>query len=324
MTNGGRLRLCMSSILVLWTGTRAIATETSGTAPYQGIVDRNVFGLKPAPPPPPPADNTPPPPKITLQGITTFGGKKRALLKAQLPPKPGDQTKGEQSFILAEGQRDGDIEVLEISDKRGDEFVKVNDFGTITNLSFENNGIKTAGAAAPNTQLGPPGANPFGSAGGVRGNSPTRPMRLPPTGAAGSPGGYGGSFTPASYGGTRAPSTYSSASASPTYNPSPAIVTGGTTAGTVALPGLASTPTTTSSQQTVPTDPPISLEQQQLLDAAYTMKNKEAIAKGLMPSIPGSNPLLDGETTSGQTTTPTPTATTPQLPPGAARRYVPQ
>ena len=80
-----------------------------------------MFGLKPPPPPPTPEANKPPPPKITLQGITTFVGIKRVLFKVQMPPKPGDPPKGEQSFILAEGQRDGDIEVLEIDDKPGDD-----------------------------------------------------------------------------------------------------------------------------------------------------------------------------------------------------------
>jgi hypothetical protein len=38
--------------------------------------------------------------------------------------------------------------------------------------------------------------------------------------------------------------------------------------------------------------------------AAYMMKNKDAIEKGLMPSIPGSNPLLDGGNNPAQTTQP--------------------
>ena len=140
-------------------------------------MERNVFGLKPPPPPPDPEANKPPPPKITLQGITTFGGIKRALFKVQMPPKPGDPAKGEQSFILAEGQRDGDIEVLEINDEPGSEFVKVNNFGTITNLNFANNGIKTAGAPAPAAArpsgfAPPPGGNPFGPGGGPKAGSP--------------------------------------------------------------------------------------------------------------------------------------------------------
>jgi len=138
-----------------------------------------------------------------------FGAIKRALFKVQMPPKPGEPPRGEQSFILAEGQRDGEIEVLEINATAGSEFVKVNNFGTIMNLNFENNGIKTVGASATGAQPGPPAfvppsvRSPFGSGGGPRAMPPIPPMRLPPTGAAASPGGSGGTATPASYAGAR-------------------------------------------------------------------------------------------------------------------------
>jgi hypothetical protein len=336
MMNGGRPLMGALGILVLWTGTRVIAAESSGSSPYQGIVERNVFGLKPPPPPPDPEANKPPPPKIYLQGIMTFGGTTRALLKVQVPPKPPDPAK-EVPLILAEGQRDGDVEVLEINDTHGSEFVKVNDFGTITNLNFENNGIKTAGAAAPGGQSGPPkggpppganpsGANPFGSAGGPRpGGSPVRPMRLPPTGAAASSGGsgsYGQTLTPASYAGTPAPNTYSAVPAAPTYGSAPAVVTGGGTTPTLTLPGMASAPTTAPPQQNWPPETPMTPEQAAVANAVYMTQNKDAIQKGLMPSIPGYNPLLDEGNSSAQPATPARTA--PPLPPGAARQYVPQ
>ena len=324
MTNGGRLLMGALGILVLWTGMRVIATETSGGTPYQGVVERNVFGLKPPPPPPDPEANKPPPPKIILQGITTFMNVKRALFKMQLPPKPGEPAKGEQSFILAEGQRDGDIEVLEINSTAGSEFVKVNNFGTITNLTFENNGIKTASAPAPGVQPGPagfvppPAANPFGG-----GGAPTRPMRMNPAAAAAASGGYGGTASPTSYGGMRPQSTYSAVPTSPAYNPNPGVVMSGGTAGTLALPGLASAPTTATPQQNWPPETPMTPEEAAIQGAAYMMKNKTAIDNGTMPSIPGANPLLDSGNPSGQTTT-APANNTPQLPPGAARRYIPQ
>ena len=138
---------------------------------------------------PDPEANKPPPPKIYLTGITTFGGVKRALLKFQAPVKPGEEhkpgpPKGEESYILAEGQREGDVEVLEIHDAPGNEYVKVNDFGTVTNLNFEDNGVKVAAAAAapvPGPHPCPPDlpqicrdsptlAPPY---------SPARPMRMP-------------------------------------------------------------------------------------------------------------------------------------------------
>ncbi len=131
------------------------AARDAAGSPYQPIIARNVFGLRSPPPPPSPEANKPPPPKIFLQGITTFGGVKRALLKTQMPPKPGEKPTGDQSFILAEGQRDGDIEVLEIKADGEASYVKVNDFGTITNLTFENNGIKGAPGPVPRPGMPP-------------------------------------------------------------------------------------------------------------------------------------------------------------------------
>src|SRR5205823_4883306 len=60
-------------------------------------------------------------PRITLTGITTILGNKRALMTVQLPGKPT------QSFALAEGERSGGIEVLEINEKIGS--VRINRLG---------------------------------------------------------------------------------------------------------------------------------------------------------------------------------------------------
>ena len=196
MKHGQRMLICTLAWVGLCASGNAVTSDAS-SSPYQSVVERNVFGLKPPPPPPDPEANKPPPPKMFLQGITTFGGTKRALLKAQMPPKPGEPPKGEDSFVLAEGQREGDIEVLEINVKEGT--VKVNDFGTVTTLDFEHNGIKTA-AAAPVPGVAPhpgggfpiPGAKPYLPAGGTQQFPVTRPMRLPsPTGAAASFGAGG-------------------------------------------------------------------------------------------------------------------------------------
>jgi len=305
----------MLSILVFETGTHALAAATAGASPYQAVVERNVFGLKAPPPPPDPEANKPPPPKIFLQGITTILGNKRALFKMQMPPKPGEQPKGEQGFILAEGQRDGEIEVLEIDAKAGK--VKVKNFGQIVDLDFEKDGVKTAAAPAPGGPPKPGGfvpaapPNPFAPAGGANPIPTARPMRLPtPAGAA---------ATPVSYGGPTTTTAYNPAPAAANYASTPAVVARGSTAGTVALPGLGFTATTPTTQKVLPQDPPMSLEQQAIMDAAYTMKNKAAIEQGTMPAIPGSNPLLDSEPAPGQTTTPANTTTTPPLPPGAAR-----
>src|SRR5262245_40756768 len=137
----------LSSIALCATAS-AIVNESAN--PYQGIVDRNVFGLKP---PPPISDSkTPPvkdPPPITLTGMTTILSTKRVLLNVQSPGKPV------QSFILAEGQREGDIEVLEIDERAGS--TKINYAGTTVPLSFEKNGPKLTASAPPTAVPGTPG-----------------------------------------------------------------------------------------------------------------------------------------------------------------------
>src|ERR1700720_2046820 len=97
----GVFLFCASAMAII---TPAVLSDN----PYQGIVDRNVFSLRNPPPPPPPPSNDPPPPKLTLTGITTILGGKRALLKGTPPPAKGEPAK-EQFYMLSEGQRDGNI-----------------------------------------------------------------------------------------------------------------------------------------------------------------------------------------------------------------------
>ena len=168
--------------------------------PYQGIIDRNVFGLRTPPPPPTnnPEANKPPPPKITLTGIVTgFTGNKRALMKLQIPPKPG-MPPNEKSLIMTEGQREDEVEVLEINEVEGT--VKVNEYGSVTTLELTKPPsspapapVAAAGAApgfAPPGGFAPPAPpaapampNPFNN-GGLK-TIPTRSLRTPPGGAPG-------------------------------------------------------------------------------------------------------------------------------------------
>jgi hypothetical protein len=308
----------MLSILACGRVMCALASETAGVSPYQAVVERNVFGLKSLPPPPGPNDNKPPPPKIYLQGITTILGNKRALLKTAMSPKPGEQSKGEQSFVLAEGQREGEIEVLEIDDKAGT--VKVKNFGTIVDLDFDKDGIKTASSPIPGVpgkpggpgQAPPPG--PFVPGGGPNPIPTARPMRLPtPTAGMAAPAGYGGTITP---------TAYNSGSTAANYASTEAVTSSGSSAGTVTLPSLGTTASTVSQQRNWPPEVSLTAEQAAIVEAAYMMKNKAAIEQGTMPSIPGANPLLDSGTTQTQTVAPkTPNPTLP-LPPGSARPVV--
>jgi len=195
--NGSRFKVCFAALLsfCILRSAFSITDDSSSSHPYQSIVDRNVFGLKPPPPPAPPPNpeaNKPPPPNLTLTGITTILNQKRAFMSYTLAAKPPEPPKT-MSLMLSEGQRDGDIEVMEIDIVNGT--VKVNDFGTITNLSWEKNGIKTAssgggGAAPGSTGIIPtPGQNPNNNGGSPFGQRtiPTRQLRLP--GAAAAPAG---------------------------------------------------------------------------------------------------------------------------------------
>lgn len=213
MKHSGKVLACMVGSLAVCTLARGITSETSEN-PYQSIIDRNVFSLKPPPPPPDPSEaNKPQVVKITLTGITTILGNKRVLMKTAPPPgKPNEGAKSEQSYILTEGQREGDIEVIEIDDKAGT--VKVNNGGTVQTLTFEKDGAKLPATPAPAGVA--PGAPQIPGIPGVRPGVPsapgtmptfqlpTRVQRLPTPGAQasiGTPGMIGGGTTP-NYGGT--------------------------------------------------------------------------------------------------------------------------
>jgi hypothetical protein len=189
--------ICMVGILAFRGGAYGISADN----PYYGIVDRNVFGLKSPPPPPDPEANKPPPPKITPTGITTILGNKRAIFKVQMPARPPEPAK-EKSYIMTEGQKEDQIEVLEIDEKAGS--IKFNDYGTVVTLTLEKDAPKPQGGPpvvpgappAPNPvgYTPPPpapvaggysGANPVTSFGGPSGGLktiPTRTLRLPPAG----------------------------------------------------------------------------------------------------------------------------------------------
>jgi hypothetical protein len=186
MTRGQMLLVCVLGGFLSGAGVSSL--KAAAVNPYEAAVDRNVFGLKPPPKPIDPAEaNKPQPGKITLSGIINISKQKRALLKVAVPPKPPEPAK-EESYILAEGQRDGNVEVLEIDEKAGS--VKVDNAGSVVTLTFDKDGAKINPGSNPQnpqprgmippppTATGipaPPGAS---SAGGLR-TIPTRAMRVP-------------------------------------------------------------------------------------------------------------------------------------------------
>ena len=174
--------------------------------PYQTIIERNPFGLKPPPPPPDPTPPAPvtPPSKVLLTGFTSVSGPPRALLEiTEQEPGKGATT---HKPILREGERDGSVELISIDMEKG--LVKIRNGGIESTVAFEAPKL-TASATPPpglggipqplttplpNTYPPPNAANPAGSnpaRPGVTiygGGSPTTPNpsagAVPPAGAA--------------------------------------------------------------------------------------------------------------------------------------------
>jgi hypothetical protein len=183
--------------------------------PYQVIIDRNPFNLRPIPPPAVAVaveTNAPPlpPPEIKLTGITTLSGSPKAFLQVE------DKQTKKPAFPppLAAGDNFNEIVVVSIDVENNT--VRIKNGDAETTLDFEKNGVKAAAVAAtPVPQLGgvpppnragispipPPagtvstaqsanmsgrgaivsgGANPAAPVspyGGATGNLPTRPLR---------------------------------------------------------------------------------------------------------------------------------------------------
>lgn len=157
--------------------------------PFQSIVDRNVFGLKPPPPPPaPPEPPKPPLPPIALTGIMTGIGKKRALLEGVMPAKPPEPPK-KSFYTLAEGEQQDEVKILKIDEKAN--MVELSLMGVVTNLTFSAKTPPPAPPGAPGQPIpGIPspvntGVNPAAIPGNFNRTLPNRQMRTGnPAGAA--------------------------------------------------------------------------------------------------------------------------------------------
>jgi hypothetical protein len=165
-----KILICASVGIVLGASVGATVSETPA-AQYQVIPQRNAFGLQP-PVQIAPAAIPPPLPKITLTGITTILGNKRALMKvAPVGLKPGETNK-EISLILTEGQSEAEVEVLQIDEKAGS--VKVNNAGTQMLLTFDKDGAKLPATSLPL----PVTASASGAVSSPQGVLPANPYRL--------------------------------------------------------------------------------------------------------------------------------------------------
>ncbi len=112
------LLICLAGALAWHAAARADDAVLPGN-PYAPVVTRNIFGLNPPPKVDPnaAADATPPP-KITPNGITDILGQLQVLFKVASPAKAGKPA-GDDDYILSEGERQDDIEVIKIDEKAG-------------------------------------------------------------------------------------------------------------------------------------------------------------------------------------------------------------
>src|SRR5437660_1223069 len=185
MRKAGKALVWAVSGIVCCSAVRANTPETgsAGSAnPYSGIVDRNVFGLKPPPPPAPPQEPAKPPSNIVLTGITTLSGKKRCFITVTGVPRAGAPAAPE-SMMLMEGQREENIEIVSIDEKNG--VVNLKEGEAAVTISFKENGVKggpppaLVGGGAPAPAPGAPyQPNPFTPTQGQK-MIPGRPLRIP-------------------------------------------------------------------------------------------------------------------------------------------------
>jgi hypothetical protein len=226
---------------------------------------------------------------VTITGITTILGNKRVLLEVAIPAK-GTEPAKKESHILAEGQREGDIEVLQIDEKTGD--VKLNDFGTVMTLNIEKDGPKLASTPPPGIPMpgvpgvpnAVPGVNlPLPSTTGATPGKLSLPTRALRTAAAN--GTMSGGMGASSYQST----------------PAPGVIGAPLVAG---VPGVSATPTLTPSFPTVQPgttvrqpEVPMTPEEQAILMEVERERNANNPS---FPPLPPT-PLTPGQTPGHQT-----------------------
>jgi hypothetical protein len=129
----GKFAICLAGGLV-W------ITAFGASNPYASIAERNIFGLNP---PEAIAPQTrEPPSKITPDGIMTIFGTKQVLFYVDIPPRPPTPA-SRKSYILSEGQRQDDIEVTHIDDKKS--VVTFNNHGVVQEIPL----VKAAPITTP-------------------------------------------------------------------------------------------------------------------------------------------------------------------------------
>lgn len=158
MTRTSRIAICLAGGLTLSVGLRADDVVLPAN-PYTQIIARNIFDLNPPPPPVDPnLKSADPLPKIIPNGTMTIFGVRQVLFHALFKGRPG-KPDANQSYILAEGQRQDDIEVVKIDDKAG--LITFDNHGDTEELPLADVPSSTTAGAEANSS-GPNNGNSFG------------------------------------------------------------------------------------------------------------------------------------------------------------------
>jgi hypothetical protein len=148
-TAAARLLGCL--LLLARGGPRAAAQSAEDSNPYAIISERNVFHLNPPPPPAPVETKKEELPEIKLSGFLRIGKTTHALFSC----KPKDNKDGPIYYDLADGEKQGILEVVKIHDDKG--AVEIINSGTAATLTLKEDSIKEAPAkGALANSAGPP------------------------------------------------------------------------------------------------------------------------------------------------------------------------
>jgi hypothetical protein len=160
MNQCGKIAIGLAGGLALNIIARADDVVLPGD-PYATVVARNIFGLNPPPQQITNPQDANPPVKITPNGIMTIFGEVQVLFKVAGTPKPGGSPSTDESYILSEGQRQDDIEVVKIDEKNS--IITFNNHGETQQLPL----VVTQPSSTPSSALaGGSAIGGLGAAGG--------------------------------------------------------------------------------------------------------------------------------------------------------------
>jgi len=159
--------LALAFSVWVFTGAARAAGSDADTNPYHAIVTHNVFGLTPPPRGTAELDIAPPPPEIVLNGIMDVFDRNFALFKIHAG--------GGKTYLLAEGQSDGEVELLAVNANAGT--IRIKNHGVVQTVALAK---PPAPASAPPNAPSPAGVAPATVANNSQ--APAANISLPQTG----------------------------------------------------------------------------------------------------------------------------------------------